>query len=102
VIDGGWVSLHHSHHHLPAHILFFIFMPVATKKISENDPFAHFLRPPVGETPEQRAERLRREAEATRISAEIDEAINRDRAAQKKDKDLIRVLLLGQSESGEF
>ncbi|KAK7038824.1 hypothetical protein VNI00_010454 [Paramarasmius palmivorus] len=76
-------------------------MPVATKKISENDPFAHFLRPPVGETPEQRTERLRREAEATRISAEIDEAINRDRAAQKKDKDLIKVLLLGQSESGK-
>ncbi|ESK89094.1 putative g-protein alpha subunit [Moniliophthora roreri MCA 2997] len=76
-------------------------MPVATKKISENDPFAHFLRPPVGETPIERAERLQREAEAARISAEIDEAISKDRAQQKKDKDLIKVLLLGQSESGK-
>jgi guanine nucleotide-binding protein alpha-1 subunit len=58
------------------------------------------LRPPLDETEEKKAVRLAQEAEARRISQEIDESIRQEHARQKKGK-IVRVLLLGQSESGE-
>lgn len=67
----------------------------------ENDPFAVFTTPPPNETPEQKAERERNEAEAQRISDKIDDEIKAERAALKKQKGIVRILLLGQSESGE-
>ena len=51
------------------------------------------------ETPEQRAVRLQLEAEARQVSERIDEQIKAERAALKKSKP-VKVLLLGQSESG--
>jgi hypothetical protein len=67
-----------------------------------NDPLTLAMAPPPGETLEARAERERREREAQIISDIIDEGIKKDRLALKKQKNTVRVLLLGQSESGEL
>ena len=64
-----------------------------------DDPFTLALRPPPDETDEARALRLAREAEAKKISQRIDDAIRAERLANKKKK-IVRVLLVGQSESG--
>jgi len=68
---------------------------------TEPDPFAIFHTPPANETPGERAARIEREAEAKRISDQIDEQLKAERLALKKQKYVVRVLLLGQSESGE-
>lgn len=68
---------------------------------SDVDPLTQALAPPPDETDEQRAERLQKEERARRVSDEIDEQIRQERAALKKQKRPIKVLLLGQSESGE-
>lgn len=74
-------------------------MPVAHHP-PNDDPFDAFLRPPPDETPEQRATRLLCEEEANRISQVIDARIKAEKQARKK-KRIVRLLLLGQSESGE-
>jgi len=66
-----------------------------------HDPFAALVAPPPGETPVEKAAREQREAEAKRISDKIDEDLKNERAILKKQKGTVRVLLLGQSESGE-
>ena len=68
--------------------------------IIDEDPLAKLLAPPPDETPEQRAVRLQLEAEARQVSERIDEQIKAERAALKKSKP-VKVLLLGQSESGK-
>lgn len=65
-----------------------------------DDPFAQFLAPPPDETPEQTAARLDMEAEAKRVSDEIDEQLRQERLTERRQKPL-RILLLGQSESGK-
>ena len=69
---------------------------------SADDPLTLALAPPPNESPAERAERERREAEERRVSEEIDEMIKAERAALRKRKKPVKVLLLGQSESGEF
>ncbi|KAF8498835.1 guanine nucleotide binding protein, alpha subunit [Hysterangium stoloniferum] len=61
------------------------------------------ILPPPGETPQQRAERLQAEAEAIKISAAIDAELELDREAAKKRaaKQEVKVVLLGQAESGK-
>lgn len=68
---------------------------------AEHDPFAIFTTPPPDETPAEREIRLRREVEEKRVSDRIDEEIKREKAMLKKQKDIVKVLLLGQSESGK-
>ncbi|KAF8995481.1 guanine nucleotide binding protein, alpha subunit [Cyathus striatus] len=65
-----------------------------------DDPLTRAIAPPPNESPEQRDARLFAEAEAQRRSDAIDEEINRQRATDKKAPKCVRVLLLGQSESG--
>jgi len=67
--------------------------------VSSNDPLDEVLKPPSDETPEQRELRLEREAEAKRVSLAIDASIKAERHARRK-KRIVRLLLLGQSESG--
>ncbi|KAF9528500.1 guanine nucleotide binding protein, alpha subunit [Crepidotus variabilis] len=67
----------------------------------DADPLAKAIEPPPTETPEERASRLAREAEAQRRSDAIDEEINRQKQEMKKAPKPVRVLLLGQSESGK-
>jgi guanine nucleotide-binding protein alpha-1 subunit len=66
-----------------------------------EDPFRYLLAPPWDETPEQRELRLYKEAEARRISDEIDERIRKERDAVR-DAHVLKILLLGQSGSGKF
>ncbi|KAJ8087641.1 hypothetical protein PM082_006475 [Marasmius tenuissimus] len=65
-----------------------------------DDPLDEFLRPPSDETPEQAAIRLQREEQARQISLSIDASIKAERQARKKRR-IVRLLLLGQSESGK-
>jgi len=65
------------------------------------DPFFDLMQPPVDETPAQKTARQKRELDAQRVNDTIDEDIKQERAKLKKEKTVIRVLLLGQSESGE-
>ncbi|GJE98811.1 G-alpha-domain-containing protein [Phanerochaete sordida] len=65
-----------------------------------DDPLTRALAPPPDETPEAKEVRLRAEDEARRVSEQIDEALNKERAALKKKK-VMKMLLLGQSESGK-
>ena len=64
-----------------------------------DDPLSLLLTPPPDETLDERAIRLEKETEARRISDEIDEQIRRDHVALKK-QNVLKMLLLGQSESG--
>ncbi|KII94317.1 hypothetical protein PLICRDRAFT_675360 [Plicaturopsis crispa FD-325 SS-3] len=66
-----------------------------------SDPFAAVLRPPPDETPEQREDRLIAEQEAKKVSDGIDEQIRNERNEKKRGKTEVKVLLLGQSESGK-
>lgn len=68
---------------------------------TEPDPFAIFHAPPPNETAGERAARIEKEAEAKQHSDQIDEQLKVDRLALKKQKHVVRVLLLGQSESGK-
>ncbi|THH26385.1 hypothetical protein EUX98_g7798 [Antrodiella citrinella] len=66
----------------------------------DDDPLTLAISPPPDETPEQREERLKEEAKARKISDDIDEEIKAAKNTQKK-KPNVKVLLLGQSESGK-
>ncbi|TCD62077.1 hypothetical protein EIP91_007499 [Steccherinum ochraceum] len=65
-----------------------------------EDPLSVFTRPPANETLQERDVRLSQEAEAQRVSDEIDEELRAERAAMKKRKNATKLLILGQSESG--
>lgn len=72
-------------------------MPV---RVSTDDPISLLLSPPPNETSEEAALRVAREAEARRISDEIDRNIQAERDALK-NQNVLKMLLLGQSESGK-
>ncbi|KAJ3507338.1 hypothetical protein NLJ89_g6356 [Agrocybe chaxingu] len=67
----------------------------------DDDPLSKALAPPDHETPAEREARLAAQAEAQKRSDAIDEEINRQRLENKKAPKPVRVLLLGQSESGK-
>lgn len=64
---------------------------------SSKDPLTEAIAPPPSETEEERAQRLEGEREAKRVSDVIDEQIDKERKAEKP----MKILLLGQSESGK-
>ncbi|KAG2066838.1 G-alpha-domain-containing protein [Suillus decipiens] len=66
-----------------------------------TDPLAVISAPPPNESSHERAAREEREAEAQRISDLIDDEIRAERAIRKKEEDIVKILLLGQSESGK-
>lgn len=72
---------------------------MGVKRAVDEDPLSVLLAPPPNETAEERETRLRLEAEARSISERIDEQLKAERAALKKNRP-VKVLLLGQSESG--
>ena len=77
--------------------------PTVMKQRQRNpiDPLDEVLKPPPDETEQERIERLEREENAKRVSNAIDESIRAERLVMKKRK-VVRLLLLGQSESGMF
>ncbi|KAF8653603.1 hypothetical protein AX16_003847 [Volvariella volvacea WC 439] len=68
---------------------------------SQDDPLSAAIKPPPTESEAERAERLKAEAEARRISDQIDEDLRLERERKKKGKDDVKLLLLGQAESGK-
>ncbi|KAF9447682.1 G-alpha-domain-containing protein [Macrolepiota fuliginosa MF-IS2] len=62
-----------------------------------NDPLAQAIAPPPHETLEEREKRLEGEKEAKRVSDVIDEEIDKEKRREKP----MKILLLGQSESGK-
>ncbi|KAH9164926.1 guanine nucleotide binding protein, alpha subunit, partial [Lactarius sanguifluus] len=64
------------------------------------DPLARALAPPEDETPEHRAMREAKETEARRVSERIDEQIRMEKQANSRKKLTVKVLMLGQVESG--
>jgi hypothetical protein len=69
-------------------------------RMSIEDPLTLAIAPPKDETPQEKDTREQAEIEARRISDAIDEQIRQERTALKKKKKSVKVLLLGQSESG--
>ncbi|KAI6121992.1 guanine nucleotide binding protein, alpha subunit [Pisolithus sp. B1] len=64
-----------------------------------SDPLAVITAAPPSETPEEKAAREEREAESRRISNQIDEELRLHKADLKKHEQMVKILLLGQSES---
>jgi guanine nucleotide-binding protein subunit alpha len=68
---------------------------------SRDDPLSVALRPPSTESEADRHVRLQQEAEARRISEQIDEELSVEREQLRKSRDDVKLLLLGQAESGK-
>ncbi|GLB37329.1 putative guanine nucleotide-binding protein alpha-4 subunit [Lyophyllum shimeji] len=66
----------------------------------DDDPLTKAMAPPPNETEAEREARLAAEREAQKRSDAIDEELNRQRINEKKSK-CVKILLLGQSESGK-
>jgi hypothetical protein len=77
------------------------YMAGGISRASMSDPFYDKLRPPANETPAERDFRLADEARAKQVSDAIDEQLKLERAEQRRNKVDVKVLLLGQSESGK-
>ncbi|KAJ6472841.1 G-protein alpha subunit [Mycena vitilis] len=67
-----------------------------------SDPFSLVLQPPPNETPAERQQRVELEQEQKRVSDQIDDDLRKERAERKKRaRREVKLLLLGQSESGK-
>ncbi|CAG7848096.1 SubName: Full=Related to guanine nucleotide-binding protein alpha-4 subunit {ECO:0000313/EMBL:CCA75894.1} [Serendipita indica DSM 11827] len=75
--------------------------PANNRPRAESDPLSKWLQPNGVETPQEREARLHQEAQAKKISDAIDEQLRREKAELSKKKKEVRILLLGQSESGK-
>ncbi|KAJ7187292.1 G-protein alpha subunit [Mycena filopes] len=67
----------------------------------DNDPFAAHLAPPEGETASERALRIAAAQDAEKTSRQIDEVLAQSEKLLNKKKRDVKILLLGQSESGK-
>ncbi|KAF8071771.1 guanine nucleotide-binding protein [Lyophyllum atratum] len=68
---------------------------------SQDDPISAAMKPSASETDAERNARLMAEAEARRISEQIDEDLRQERERMKRSKGDVKLLLLGQAESGK-
>ncbi|KAF8190673.1 G-protein alpha subunit [Mycena galopus ATCC 62051] len=68
---------------------------------SSFDPFASGLQPPPNETEEDKAVRLKAAQTAIQVSRTIDAGLAESKKALEKKKRAVKILLLGQSESGK-
>ncbi|PVF92200.1 G-alpha-domain-containing protein [Serendipita vermifera] len=75
-------------------------MYAGSRMRSDSDPLNNVLHPS-NETPQERQARLEQEALAKKVSDAIDEQIRKEKAEKAKRKQEVRILLLGQSESGK-
>ena len=82
-------------------------MPKPTKfdhqgrRRTTSDPLAAALLPPPNESPIDRENRLKAEQDARKVSEHIDDMIRQERAERRRTRTEVKVLLLGQSESGK-
>jgi guanine nucleotide-binding protein alpha-1 subunit len=68
----------------------------------DEDPLALAIAPPPDESLEQRHARELAEAEARKVSDEIDEQLKREREGERRKKKPVKLLLLGASLSVLF
>ncbi|KAF8223873.1 guanine nucleotide-binding protein [Tricholoma matsutake] len=68
---------------------------------SQDDPISAALKPSPSETEAERSARLVREVDAKRVSEQIDEDLRLERERLKRRKGDVKLLLLGQAESGK-
>ncbi|KAL1723822.1 guanine nucleotide binding protein, alpha subunit, partial [Schizophyllum commune] len=77
-------------------------IPTPEKTSADPPHWQEILAPPPNETPEEREARKQREARDASHSRKIDEEIKAEAAAeQRRTKDAIKVLLLGQAHAGK-
>ncbi|KAG9312419.1 G-protein alpha subunit [Chiua virens] len=69
--------------------------------LDKDDSWSAIFRPPHNESLQEKQARIASQQEAARISKEIDDAIEKSRKQYEKRKRAIKVLLLGQAESGK-
>lgn len=74
--------------------------PSGRRRRSISDPLSVALQPPANESQAEREGRLRAEQEAKKRSDNIDKML-RDTDRRNRRRKVIKVLLLGQSESGK-
>ncbi|KAF8205858.1 guanine nucleotide binding protein, alpha subunit [Mycena galopus ATCC 62051] len=74
---------------------------VAMRSFDETDPISWALAPPQNESPEDQQSRLLMERAAKLASDEIDAQLQRERQQSKRLPKPVKILLLGQSESGK-
>lgn len=74
--------------------------PPPGRRRSISDPLAVALQPPANESQQERDGRLRAEQEAKKRSDTIDKML-RDTERRNRKRKVVKVLLLGQSESGK-
>ncbi|KAJ7243820.1 guanine nucleotide binding protein, alpha subunit [Mycena haematopus] len=68
---------------------------------SDLDPLAVVLAPPENESPEEEQSRIGRERAAKQVSDAIDDELTKERQQAKRQPKPVKILLLGQSESGK-
>lgn len=66
------------------------------------DPLDVFTLPPPNESPSDRLVREKLEQDATERSRSIDAELKVAKAAMKQHKKAVKILMLGQSQSGEY
>lgn len=66
------------------------------------DPLDIFTRPPANESPADRQARELREQQAIERSRTIDTELRAAKTAMKQYKKAVKIILLGQSQSGEY
>lgn len=69
--------------------------------IPSPNPFIHGFLPREDESLQERTLREQEEARAKAVSDAIDEQIKQDKAVFKRYQKAVKILLLGQSESGQ-
>lgn len=69
--------------------------------MEESDPIANAIAPPQNESPEEREARIQKERAAKQVSDAIDAELSREQAYERKRPKPVKILLLGQSESGK-
>ncbi|KAJ6595494.1 G-protein alpha subunit [Mycena vulgaris] len=77
--------------------------PLQPQRTSQSsyDPFNAGLQPPANETEAENAARLEAAREAIRVSRIIDAGLAESKQAMERKKRAVKILLLGQSESGK-
>ncbi|TFK67591.1 G-alpha-domain-containing protein [Pluteus cervinus] len=68
---------------------------------TDNDPLARAISPPKKEPSTHKEARILAEKQAKMISDQIDEELKKERVAERKGTRALKVLILGQSESGK-
>ncbi|KAJ7448899.1 guanine nucleotide binding protein, alpha subunit [Mycena latifolia] len=71
------------------------------RSMDDPDPIAAALAPPANESLEDRRLRIQSERAAKQVSDEIDEQLSKERQQLKRQAKPVKLLLLGQSESGK-